>query len=120
MAFDALTRREVGASVRTMSPQSGSSVSIRSKMYSMLRGFVDLAVVAGGDANSQDDDCNGVRSSLLCLAALLQSSVISAMESVRCLRSADTRPANSSHYPTSSGDEKKNGRRGKSASFCLI
>jgi hypothetical protein len=43
LAFDALPRREVGASVRTMSPQSGSSVSMRSKMYSTLRGFVDLA-----------------------------------------------------------------------------
>jgi hypothetical protein len=30
---------------------------------------------------------------------------------------AELRPANSSHYPTSSGDEKKHGRRGKSASF---
>ena len=120
MVFDALIRREVGASVRTMSPQSGSSVSIRSKMYSMLRGFVDLAVVAGGDANSQDDDCDGVGSSLLCLTASLQRSVISAMKSVRCLLLADLRPANISHYPTSSGDEKKHGRRGKSASFCLI
>ena len=96
MAFDALTRREVGASVRTMSPQSGSSVSIRSKMYSMLRGFVDLALVAGGGANSQedddddDDDADGVGSSLLRLAASLHSSVISAMESVRCRRSVTT------------------------------
>jgi hypothetical protein len=92
LAFDALPLREVGASVRTMSPQSGSSVSIRSKMYSMLRGFVDLALVAGGGANSQDDDddADGVGSSLLRLAASLHSSVISAMESVRCLRSVTT------------------------------
>ena len=48
LAFGTMTRREVGASVRTMSLKSESSVSIRSKMYSMLRGFVDLAVVAGG------------------------------------------------------------------------
>ena len=48
LIFDARPLNDMGDSVRIIKPQSGSSVSILSKIYSMLSGLVVLVVTGGG------------------------------------------------------------------------
>ena len=71
--FDARPFNDMGVSVRTISPQRGSSVSIRSKMYSMLNGLVVLLEEGGAKGLG-----------FLRRVASLHKSVNSAMESTRC------------------------------------
>lgn len=83
LMFDVLPLNDMGVSVRIINPHSGSSVSIRSKMYSMLSGLVIL-VVTGGGCSALLVAAADVASSFFRRTASLQRRVISAMVSTKC------------------------------------
>lgn len=86
LIFDVRPLNDMGVSVRIINPQRGSSVSILSKMYSILSGLVVLMVTGGGCIALllALDKVNADESSFLRRTASLQRRVISAIASTKC------------------------------------